>query len=90
MALIENIIEYVRLLSGSYSGGHTLPKEEPIQVRSPPLFFTLNRDYPVGYAGRNLHCGSGAVKLPEAFGQLSIMMTGNKSALFVIDALVKY
>lgn len=88
--MIESITEYIRLLSDSYLRGHVLPKEEAIQVRSPSLYFTLNRDYPAGYTGRNLFCGVGAVNLPENFGQLSMMMDGNKTALFVIDALVMY
>ena len=88
--MIESITEYIRLLSDSYLRGHVLPKEEPIQVRSPSLYFTLNRDYPAGYVGRNLYCGVGAANLPENFGQLSTMMDGNKTALFVIDALVMY
>ena len=87
--LIDNVIEYVRLLSDSYLQGHTLPKEEPIQVRSPSLYFTLNRDFPAGFSGRNLHCGVGVVNLPENFGELPILMEVNKTALIVIDALVK-
>ena len=85
--LMENVIEYVRLLSDSYLG-HTLPKEEPIQVRSPSLYFTLNRDFPAGFSGRTLHCGVGGVDLPDDFGELGILKDGNETALIVIDALV--
>ena len=85
--LMENVIEYVRLLSDSYLG-HTLPKEEPIQVRSPSLYFTLNRDFPVGFSGRTLHCGVGGVDLPDDFGELGVLKDGNETALIVIDALV--
>lgn len=85
--LMENVIEYVRLLSDSYLG-HTLPKEEPIQVRSPSLYFTLNRDFPAGFSGRTLHCGVGGVDLPDDFGELSVLKDGNETALIVIDALV--
>lgn len=84
-ALVENI----RILSDSYSRSHTLPREEPIQVRSPSLYFTLKRDYPEGFAGLGLHCGLGVVNLPKDFGPLDLLMEGNKSALFVIDALVQ-
>ena len=84
--LMENVIEYVRLLSDSYLG-HTLPKEEPIQVRSPSLYFTLNRDFPAGFSGRSLHCGVGGIDLPD-FGELGILKDGNETALIVIDALV--
>lgn len=87
--LIENIIEYVKMLSDAYLG-HTLPKEEPIQVRSPSLYFTLNRDFPAGFSGRNLHCGIGSVILPDNFGDLAMLRDGNKTALIVLDALVKY
>ena len=85
--LMENVIEYVRLLSDSYLG-HTLPKEEPIQVRSPSLYFTLNRDFPAGFSGRTLHCGVGGVDLPDDFGELGVLKDGNETALIVIDALV--
>ena len=85
--LMENVIEYVRLLSDSYLG-HTLPKEEPIQVRSPSLYFTLNRDFPAGFSGRSLHCGVGGIDLPDDFGELGILKDGNETALIVIDALV--
>lgn len=85
--LMEKVIEYVRLLSDSYLG-HTLPKEEPIQVRSPSLYFTLNRDFPAGFSGRTLHCGVGGVDLPDDFGELGILKDGNETALIVIDALV--
>ena len=85
--LMENVIEYVRLLSDSYLG-HTLPKEEPIQVRSPSLYFTLNRDFPAGFSGRTLHCGVGGIDLPDDFGELGILKDGNETALIVIDALV--
>ena len=85
--LMENVIEYVRLLSDSYLV-HTLPKEEPIQVRSPSLYFTLNRDFPAGFSGRTLHCGVGGVDLPDDFGELGILKDGNETALIVIDALV--
>ena len=85
--LMENVIEYVRLLSDSYLG-HTLPKEEPIQVCSPSLYFTLNRDFPAGFSGRTLHCGVGGVDLPDDFGELSVLKDGNETALIVIDALV--
>ena len=86
---MENIFEYIRLLSDSYSRSHNLPREEPIQVRSPSLSFTFNRDYPEGFTGRNLHCGVAAVNLPDDFGNLDLLMDVNKTALFVIDALVK-
>lgn len=85
--LMENVIEYVRLLSDSYLG-HTLPKEEPIQMRSPSLYFTLNRDFPAGFSGRTLHCGVGGVDLPDDFGELGVLKDGNETALIVIDALV--
>ena len=85
--LMENVIEYVRLLSDSYLG-HTLPKEEPIQVCSPSLYFTLNRDFPAGFSGRSLHCGVGGIDLPDDFGELGILKDGNETALIVIDALV--
>ena len=85
--LMEKVIEYVRLLSDSYLG-HTLPKEEPIQVRSPSLYFTLNRDFPAGFSGRTLHCGVGGVDLPDDFGELGVLKDGNETALIVIDALV--
>ena len=85
--LMEKVMEYVRLLSDSYLG-HTLPKEEPIQVRSPSLYFTLNRDFPAGFSGRTLHCGVGGVDLPDDFGELGILKDGNETALIVIDALV--
>ena len=88
-ALVENILEYIRILSDSYSRSHTLPREEPIQVRSPSLYFTLNRDHREGFAGRGLHCGLGVVNLPKDFGPLDLLIEGNKSALFVIDALVQ-
>lgn len=88
-ALVENILEYVRILSDSYSRSHTLPREEPIQVRSPSLYFTLKRDYPEGFAGRDLHCGLGVANPSKDFGQLDLLMEENKSALFVIDALVQ-
>lgn len=88
-ALVENNLEYIRILSDSYSRSHTLPREEPIQVRSPSLYFTLKRDYPEGFAGLGLHCGLGVVNLPKDFGPLDLLMEGNKSALFVIDALVQ-
>ena len=86
---MENNLEYIRILSDSYSRSHTLPREEPIQVRSPSLYFTLNRDYCKGFAGRGLHCGLGVVNLPKDFGPLDLFMEGNKSALFVTDALVQ-
>ena len=75
-ALVENILEYVRILSDSYSRSHTLPREEPIQVRSPSLYFTFNRDYPEGFAGRDLHCGLGVANPPKDFGQLDLLMEG--------------
>lgn len=87
--LIEDINEYVKMLSDSYLR-HTLPKEEPIQVRSPSLYFTLNKDYPAGLAGRQLHCGVGGVILPDNFEDLAMVKQGNKTALIVLDALVKY
>lgn len=44
-ALVENILEYIRILSDSYSRSHTLPREEPIQGRSPSLLTgTIPRD----------------------------------------------
>lgn len=86
--MIKSITENIRQLSDSYLSNHVLPKEEPIQVRSPSLSFTFNRDYPAGYTGSNLRCGEGAVNLPDNFGKLPMMMESNKSALFVIDALV--
>ena len=86
--MIENIYEYIEMLSDSYLQ-HTLPKEEPIQVRSPSLYFTLNKDFPAGLAGRNLHCGVGGVVLPDNFDELSMLKQGNKTALIVLDALVK-
>ncbi|XP_022801963.1 polycystic kidney disease protein 1-like 2 [Stylophora pistillata] len=85
--LIENVIDYVRLLSDSYLG-HVLPKEEPIQVRSSSLYFTLNRDFPAGFSGRRLHCGVGGVDLPDNFGELGILKDGNMTALIILDALV--
>ena len=88
-AFVEYILEYVQIISDSYSRSHTFPREGPIQVRSPSLYFTLNRDYPEGFAGRDLHCGLGVVNLPKDFGQLDLLMEGNKSAVFVIDALVQ-
>lgn len=87
--MIENINEYIKKLSDSFLY-HTLPKEEPIQVRSPSLYFTLNKDYPAGLAGRNLHCGVGGVVLPDNLGDLNMLKQGNKTALIVLDALVKY
>ena len=45
--MIENINEYVKKLSDAFLY-HTLPKEEPIQVRSETLYFTLSKDYPEG------------------------------------------
>ena len=87
--LTENINEYVKKLSDAYLY-HTLPKEEPIQVRSPTLNFTLSKDYPSGLARRNLHCGVGGVNLPDNLGDLQMFKQGNKTALIVLDALVKY
>lgn len=87
--LIENINEYVKKLSDAFLY-HTLPKEEPIQVRSRSLYFTLSKDYPAGLAGRNLHCGDGSVSLPDSLGNLHMLKEGNKTALIVLDALVKY
>lgn len=88
-ALVENNLEYIRILSDSYSRSHSLPREEPIQVQSPSLYFTLNRDHREGFAGRGLHCGLGVVNLPKDFGPLDLLIEGNKSALFVIDVLVQ-
>lgn len=87
--LIENINEYVKKLSDAFLY-HTLPKEEPIQVRSLSLYFTLSKDYPAGLARRNLHCGDGDVSLPDNLGDLHMLKQGNKTALIVLDALVKY
>ena len=87
--MIENINEYVKKLSVAFVN-HTLPKEEPIQVRSESLYFTLNKDYPAGLAGRSLHCGDGGVVLPDNLGDLNMLKQGNKTALIVLDALVKY
>lgn len=87
--MIKNINEYVKKLSDAFLY-HALPKEEPIQVRSPTLSFTLNKDYPSGLAGRNLHCGDGGVNLPDSMGQLQMLKQENKTAFIVLDALVKY
>ena len=87
--LIENINEYVKKLSDAFLY-HTLPKEEPIQVRSRSLYFTLSKDYPAGLAGRNLHCGDGGVNLSDSLGDLPMLKEGNKTSLIVLDALVKY
>ena len=87
--LIENINDYVKKLSDAFLY-HTLPKEEPIQVRSKSLYFTLSKDYPAGLARRNLHCGVGGVSLPDNLEGLHMLKQGNKTALIVLDALVKY
>lgn len=87
--LIENINEYVKKLSDAFLY-HTLPKEEPIQVRSETLYFTLSKDYPEGHAGRDLYCGDGGVSLPDSLVDLHMLKEGNKTALIVLDALVKY
>ena len=87
--LIENINKYVKKLSDAFLY-HTLPKEEPIQVRSQSLYFTLSKDYPARLAGRNLHCGDGGVSLPDSLGDLHMLQEGNNTALIVLDTLVKY
>ena len=87
--MVENINEYVKKLSDAFLY-HTLPKEEPIQVRSLSLYFTLSKDYPAGLARRNLHCGDGDVSLPDNLDDLPLLKQGNKTALIVLDALVKY
>jgi len=87
--LVEKINEYVKKLSDAFLY-HTLPKEEPIQVRSVSFYFTLSKDYPAGLARRNLHCGDGDVSLPDNFGDLRKLKQGNTTSLIVLDALVKY
>ena len=87
--LIENINEYVKKLSDAFLY-HTLPKEEPIQVRSQSLYFTLSKNYPKFLAGRDLHCGDGGVSLPDSLVDLHMLKEGNKTAFIVLDALVKY